>query len=413
MQLSAGFFRLPRAIRTTIYTYVFGSGTIHVSSRECTSADRWMPCYSGLSDDLAGDNGRGLNSANLLCNKPGKSRSQTGFRKITKNDITQAGGPSSTSSLARILPYDTLRSASKEFPEWCQKSQMKQPKQSGPSRAGNAARLYDDTALHLSLLQVCRIIYIEALKLPYQQYTFDFIRCHTAEEFAGRMLTRRQAEFVRSVHVVHVMDLRDLLKLQRSFPHLRCLKVSSHRPLFFNNADPQDANAFFNGNALEKVELVRETLSASHLSHGIQEAFDFTEQMLLCKSLSAAQTLVFGWGNIREAFGGRVDWLADDELLNKSLTTGDSESITTSKIPLLRHARDLVRGYTSEHELEINRLKAELADARREISELRGASELQTLHVTAAAETPGPSPISGLPAELLARSSRFCRRAQT
>ncbi|GIZ47739.1 hypothetical protein CKM354_001082400 [Cercospora kikuchii] len=448
-QLSALFFRLPLAIRIKIYGYVFGSGNIHIVSRECTSADSWMPCYSGLTDRHAGVDDRGRTII-----KKAREYRKSSYSICINNDWERVYGLSKRYGLSpqeidddsmhyswlggywedheerhvRCLrplhdfqpgefvllceygEYLRTRPLNEHIREECDKCQevlARHQEHAGPTKPDGAAKLHHETSLHLQLFQVCRKIYVEAFKIPYEQYIFDFTSCYAAKQFAGRVLTQRQVESVHSIHLHHLDGFDDLLMLQNSFPLLKRLRVSSHRSLFFADAKTPDVVPFFDNNALEEAEVLRNDIYHSAPQHGSQEQSDFVEQLLICKSISAARALVKNRRNTSKEFGSRIRWLTGTPVIEQNRGPRPSESVVTSKVPVLRHARNIVNGFRSEHEIEIERLKAELADARHEISELKGANERRTLEVMVDAGTPGPSPVSALPAELLTRIFSF------
>ncbi|CAK1365897.1 hypothetical protein CB0940_09647 [Cercospora beticola] len=440
-QLSAPFFRLPQAIRKTIYSHVFGSGLIHVLSRECESSDRWLPYHSGLTTlNWPGnkkvreyrkntyaicqyDDWDRYYALSKRCNASAES-GQFHFGCHCPNDV---GGADYEQRHSRCLrPIRDLEAGDYtslcDFGEWvqtqrdsghvredceeCKDVLASQMKQFGPAKVGGLAKLHGSTTFPLKLLQVCRTIYAEALQTPYKQYTFHFTNCHAVEQFAGRVLTRRQAESVSSVQVDDLYGYKDLFTLQRSFPNLKQLRASSHLPQFFEEKRWDNAVAFLGGNHLEKVDLFR---SRSVINEEEGQMYDFTEKFLVCKSISAARALVESLEDayMVERFRERMVFLSlTDDHVQRHATCAP-KSVVARKLPALRPAQNVANGYRSEHELEIDRLKAELADARHQISILRRGSEGRMLEMSSTSGIVELCPFSTIPVELLARIFSF------
>ncbi|PPJ55626.1 hypothetical protein CBER1_03692 [Cercospora berteroae] len=445
-QLSAPFFRLPQAIRKTIYSFVFGSGLIHVLSRECKSSDRWLPWHSSLKtfdfssteivreyrkssyaicqrDDWdrfyalsksCGESSEG-NSDHFGCGCPkdaGASHyDQRHSRCLRPIKDLDAGNYTSLCDFGEHMRTQPYENHVREDCEECKEVLARQLEQFGPPKAGGLAKLNQSTILRFGLLQVCRAIHTEASQLPYEQYTFHLQNCHTVEQFAGRVLTRRQAQSINSIQLDYLDSFDDLLLLQRSLPNLKQLRALSCSPSFIlHDVDPATAAAFFAGNVLEKAELFLEEILNLDGSYVDRELLDFTEQLLVCQTISAARTLVSEWKNPDKVkgFRRRMRWLVmSDELAASWYPTPPQEDTVVHKDSSLRRARDFVTGFRSEHEIKIDQLEAQLAEARRELSVLKGAMEPSALDETAGAEVPCTSPISNLPPELLSRIFSF------
>lgn len=272
-QDSSPLFTLPPELRHRIYELVLGTGTIHLSGRDCTPSKRDLGESSGL-DDL-GDLDDSVvqrktvyeKSTYAICKNPDWD---SYYRQSKRSIVLPAecyekepllGSPPrddgswenivvdispglvvnfypsrhsrcdhpildfEAQDYARRCSKDLMHFNAKDQCDKCRKLKDQLTREYGAPTEGGLLKLHADSKLDLSLLLVCRQIYKEAALLPYALYTFDMIGSYAARQFANRTLTSRQVRAVRKVRICHMVTVEDLTLLVSSFPCLRKLDI--------------------------------------------------------------------------------------------------------------------------------------------------------------------------------------------
>ncbi|KAK4496999.1 hypothetical protein PRZ48_011448 [Zasmidium cellare] len=257
-QSQAPLFRLPPELRTVIYEYVFGSGTIHVTTRNCTFMDTHLT--SSFSPQIIGDwNGPDgetfVKSTYSVCEDPlywkqayaGSKLGKFDHRREAKHmsQCPRAADDFQNEALATILLQTAMRPKSEG--DW------RQFKADHNARLTALKQQHAQSALDLNLLQTCRLIYHEAWKLPFVNYAFDIPE---PGSFALKVLFEHQAATIQTLRFDTLPRIGKLAYVCGKFSGLKRLQITLPPGPSFHALDSQFRIYF----SLTKVESVQAIL---------------------------------------------------------------------------------------------------------------------------------------------------------
>lgn len=298
---------LPPELRNRIYEFVFGAGTIHIEARTCTASQPWLPYWSGAKRVTDSEASGGWymrmkkhysKSTYAICknhdweskyelskqsavlpaecyhesqnlpdpprrdgrdqavNVEHKAELLIGRYAARHEECQDAIAAFNVQEYNVVCPDKLTHPRIRDYCQKCRKLRRKLTKAYGSPTKGGLSKLHADSKLDLSILLVCRRIYEEAALLPYALYTFDVPGAQGAQQFADRVLTRRQAQAVERVHMDDSINgAEDLTLLVRSFPCLKKLELSPETFLLADGEQKQWAE-FPKLSRLQSVEIV-------------------------------------------------------------------------------------------------------------------------------------------------------------
>ncbi|KAF2170634.1 hypothetical protein M409DRAFT_51640 [Zasmidium cellare ATCC 36951] len=265
-QSQAPLFRLPPELRACIYDYVVGSGTIHVTTRSCTFMDRYLTAGFGhqMIGDWNGPEGETFQKSTYsVCSdgnywKEAYARSKLGefdYRRDLRHmgPCARAADDLQDETLATILLQTSMRP--KGDAGW------RQFRADHDDRLSALKQRHARSALDLNLLQTCRLIYQEAWKLPFLNYTYD-IPGELQRTFVSKVLFQHQASAIQSLRVDELLQITDLNYMLGEFPSLKKLQIMllTHQPIYGLESH---FRTFFSLSKIESVQGILTCVSAT------------------------------------------------------------------------------------------------------------------------------------------------------
>ncbi|PPJ53975.1 hypothetical protein CBER1_05850 [Cercospora berteroae] len=258
-QTDCALFRLPAELRVQIYGLVFGSGVIHIRTRECKRHSRPRPhfgfyrtysyAFCQLPDSWVSE----YEESRQQGESSGPDASKKTYRNthslcmhhlpdFTVQKCTEL--PLSCRFIARD-PY-RRRIGHRNNCDLCETHHIELAETFGLP-PGGLKQLHANSRVDLNLLLTCRQIYHEAAKLPFENFVFEF-NPSEVRHWASKILYTHQASAIKSVHFEcyvrppYLQDLDDIDCISSVLKGVTQLRISMGNP-GFKSDDTSDSDA--------------------------------------------------------------------------------------------------------------------------------------------------------------------------
>ena len=261
LQTGSPLFRLPSELRLQIYGLVFGSGVIHIRTRECKRHSRPRPHFGfyktysyavcQLLDTWVSEYEESCKQGESPDPATPKKTYRSTHARCTQHlpDFT-AQGYTELPFPCRLIPHDghRRRVGHRINCDICEKHKIDLAEKFGPPPEG-LKRRHADSGMDLNLLLTCRQVYHEAAKIPFENFVFDFSPSEVAQ-WASRILCTPHASAMRAVHFdcyvrpPQLQCLKDIDCISSVLKGVTQLRISIGNPGFHSEgAVGSDANS--------------------------------------------------------------------------------------------------------------------------------------------------------------------------